>query len=145
MRAGFELRGDAQVHIEDGAAVGNERGFWVGDGAVIKNSRGDARYGPLLFLEGQNATVELALMPPESDYQVHALATIHGTGHTVSLVPWQGHERRRPLPIKVGFAQPGGGEAMSPYSERAARQIRLGNRTQMPVVIGDRVEDLEKR
>jgi hypothetical protein len=45
----------------------------------------------------------------------------------------------------VGFAQPGGGEAMSPYSERAARQIRLDNRTQMPVVVGDRVDALDNR
>ncbi len=141
MRAAFELRGDAQVHIEDSTAIGNERGFWVGDGAVIKNSRGDAKYGPLLFLEGKDASVELELMPAESEWKVHALATINGTGHTVSIAPWKGRERSRPVPIKLGFAQPGGGEGMSPYVERAARRIELDNRTQMPVIVGDRVED----
>lgn len=142
MRAGFELRGDAQVRIADSAAVGNERGFWVGDGAVIENSRGDAKYGPLLFLEGKDASVELELMPAESEWKVHSLAVIYGTGHKVSIAPWKGRERTRPVPIKVGFAPPGGGEGMSPYAERPALRIELDNRTQMPVIVGDRaVED----
>ncbi len=140
MRAGFELRGDTEVRIENCAAIANERGFWVGDGAVIKNSRGDAKYGPLLFLEGQDASVELQLMPAESEWKVHALATLHGAGHSVSFTPWKGLERSRPVPIKLGFAQPGAGEGMSPYAERPARRIQLDNRTQMPLIVGDRAD-----
>jgi hypothetical protein len=137
MRAGFELRGHSRVRIENCAAIGNERGFWVGDQAVIRNSRGDAQFGPLLFLEGSNASVDLELMPAESPMKVHALATIYGVGHEVTLRPWKGEQRSHPLPIKIGFAPPGGGEGMSPYSERPARNIELQNQTNMPVIGGD--------
>ena len=141
MRAGFELRTRGGVRIENSAAIGCERGFWVSTGAVVVNSRGDARYGPLLFLEGDNAQVELELLPTESAMTVHSLATIHGSGHTVTITPTAGENRTRPIPILVAYSQPGAGEAMSPYGQRAARNLVLRNETTMPVVIGKQAAD----
>ena len=55
--------------------------------AVVVNSVGDAQYGPLLFVEGENASVELALTAAESDMTVHSLATIHGSFSSHSATP----------------------------------------------------------
>jgi hypothetical protein len=139
MRGGFELRTrSGGVRIENCTAIGNERGFWVGNGSVILNSRGDARYGPLLFVDGDDVSVELALMPERSASKVHALAIIHGTGARVAIRSWEGRERPEPLPILVGFSQPGAGEGMAPFGERAAVGLELRNETTMPVLIGPR-------
>ena len=137
MRGGWELRDSGPIHIEGCEAIGNERGFWVGADAMVRESRGDARYGPLLFLEGENSSVELAVMPAESEMTVHALATIHGSNHKVSFAPWEGEDVNPTVPIKLGFSQPGGGEGMAPYGEQGARDIRLTNETNAPLVIGE--------
>lgn len=140
MRGGFELRTRGGARIENSAAIGCERGFWLSTGAIVTNSRGDARYGPLLFLEGDNANVELELMTAESEMTVHSLATIHGSGHNVTIRPAGGENRARPIPIMVAYSQPGAGEAMSPYGQRPARNLVLRNETTMPVVIGPQAD-----
>ena len=85
MRGGFELRSKTGVQLENCTAIGNERGFWISTDAVLRNCRGDAQYGPLLFVEGDNASVELELLPAESPMNVHALATIQGQGDNVTI------------------------------------------------------------
>ncbi|MFO7776526.1 MAG: hypothetical protein R6W89_12085 [Candidatus Hydrogenedentota bacterium] len=143
MRAGFELRHSGPIRIEDSKTIGHERGFWVGTDAVIEASRGDAKYGPLLFLEGEGSSVELELMPEDSEMNVHALATIHGSDHEVSIGPWEGKEREEATPIKLGFSQPGGGQGMAPIGERAAHNIALTNATSMPIIIGEQASGCE--
>lgn len=135
MRGGFELRTKTGVRLENCTAIGNERGFWVADRAMVINSRGDAQYGPLVYVEGDRASVELELMPAESDRIVHALATIHGTGHVVMIKPSERAERARPLPIMVGYSQPSAGEGMAAIAAKTTRTVRLRNETAMPVVI----------
>ncbi len=141
MRAGFELRGDGKIRVENCVSIGNERGFWVGSNARVISSRGDARYGPLLFLEGHDSSVELALMPETSDKTVHALATIHGRNNRIAITSYNDQQRAAPLPIKLGYSQPPAGEAMSSYGQRAARNINLRNDTTMPVIIGRQTQD----
>ncbi len=134
MRGGFELRTREPVRIVNCAAIGNERGFWT-SGGVIENSRGDAEFGPLLFVEGDGAKIDLTLLPTESGAVIHALATIHGSGHDVTLRAADGKNRSRPLPILIGRGQPPAGEGMAAISERPARDITLRNETTMPVEI----------
>ncbi|MEO2005737.1 MAG: hypothetical protein ABGY41_16755, partial [Candidatus Poribacteria bacterium] len=141
MRAGFELRTDGGVRVENCRTIGTERGYWVSGNAVVVNSVGDAQYGPLLFVEGENASVELALTAAESDMTVHSLATIHGSGHQVTIRRFNGESRAQTLPILVGYAQPGAGESMSPYSERATRDVTLRNETSMSVIVGQEARD----
>jgi len=141
MRAGFELRTQGGVQVENCEAIGNERGYWVSSDAKVINSRGDARYGPLLFVEGDNAAVELVLAPTVSDMTVHGLATIHGSRHHVTLRSEHDEHRPRPLPILVGYSQPPAGEGMSPYGEGPARRVTLRNETTMPVKIGEAAEE----
>lgn len=135
MRGGWEMRTKQPVRIENCAAIGNERGFWVSGGAKVINSRGDARYGPLLFVEGRGGDVELELLPGESDAVIHALALIHGSDHNITLRPSREGTRERLSPIKIGYGTPQAGEGMAPIPERAARNITLINETEMPVIV----------
>jgi parallel beta-helix repeat protein len=136
-RAGFELRTNGGTKLENCTTIGTERAYWVGNDAVIKNSRGDANYGPLLFLEGSNVSVELEVLPNESDRIVHALATIQGSNNKVTLSAKK--QRTQDLPILVGYTHPEHGESMSPYSQAPAVNLTLINKTNMPVIIGKQV------
>src|SRR3712207_9285436 len=65
---------------------GCERGYLLGSNVVVRGSRGDVAYGPLLYLRpSRNSDVELELTGKGSESTVHALATIAGTGHRVRL------------------------------------------------------------
>jgi hypothetical protein len=104
MRGGFELRSKTGVRLENCTAIGNERGFWISTDTVLRNCRGDAQYGPLLFVEGDNASVDLELLPAESPMNVHALATIQGQGDKVTIQSSPSGSRNKPVPI-LGRAQ----------------------------------------
>ena len=136
-RAGFELRGSPGNRIENCQVIGVERGYWVGDGAIVENCKGDATYGPLLFVEGSGVKVELTVQPAITDRLVHALATIQGKDNYVVLKKGNGKSTKA-LPILVGYTHPEHGEAMSPYGEAPAENLSLKNETDMPVVVGEK-------
>jgi parallel beta-helix repeat protein len=139
-RGGFELRTNGGVVLENCTVIGVERGFWFGNGAIARGCRGDANYGPLLFMEGSDAEVEIDVIPSESDRVVHALATIQGRNNRITLTASGGH-RTRPLPILIGYTHPEHGEAMSPYGEAPCIGLILTNETRMPVKIGEQATE----
>jgi hypothetical protein len=142
MRGGFELRTKTGVQLENCTAVGNERAFWISSGATMRNCRGDAQYGPLLFVEGDNTSAELELLPHESAATVHALAVIFGGGHKVAIKA--GAARRAGVvPIMIGYGTPMMGEGMSPIPEQNARNISLRNETTMPVLVGAKASAID--
>jgi hypothetical protein len=143
MRGGFELRTREGVRVENCTVIGCERGFWMSGGSVLTNSRGDAQYGPLLFVEGDNVTVDVELQPAESEMNVHAVATIHGSGHRVTIKPAAQGERKRATPILIGHGTPAAGEGMAPIPERPARKVVLRNETTMPVELAARASECE--
>ena len=135
MRGGFELRTQSAPSIEYCTAVGCERAFWVSTGAVVTECSGDAQFGPLLYVEGDRAKVDVRLLPAESgEATVHAIAAIYGTGNDVSIIA--ATARAHPQPILVGYCPPPAGENMVAHSERPVRDLNLRNSTTMPVVIG---------
>ncbi|WP_163400077.1 hypothetical protein [Flavobacterium fluviatile] len=133
-RGGFELRFN-QANLENCTTTGTERAYWIGDQTVMRNCKGDANYGPLLFVEGNNVEVELSLVPTESDRKVHSLMTVFGESNNIILKA-DGKKRKQELPILVGFTPPMHGESMSPYSEEKVVNLRLKNETGMPISIG---------
>ena len=143
MRSAFELRTGGAVLLDGCAAYGNERGFWVGGNTTMTQCKADAKYGPLLFVEGEGSRVELEVLPDGSDRIVHALATIHGKGHHITLTPAKGRERSAPLPIMVGYTAPSAGEGMAPYGEKRAESIVIVNKTSNPVVLGDKANQIK--
>lgn len=135
MRGGFELRSRAGARVEHCTAIGNERGFWVSTAAQVVKCRGDAQFGPLLIVEGDRASVELELLPEESDRIVHALALVEGAGHRIALQASASGERTKPVPVLIGYGAPSMGEGMAPTPEHRARDVVLRNDTAMPVVV----------
>ncbi len=143
-RGGFELRSNTEsVYLENCTAIGVERAFWLGEGAIAKGCKGEANYGPLLFVEGNSVDIEIALIANESDYLVHSLMTIFGDNNRVVLTPYEGKNRTKELPILVGYTQPEHGESMSPYSQEPCTNLTLINKTTMPVIVGAKSSDCD--
>lgn len=142
-RGGFELRTNGGIHLENCTTIGTERAYWVGDGALVKNCRGDAGYGPLIFIEGSNVDVEMLVMTAESSCLVHALGTIQGKDNHVVLKSENGIQRTKELPILIGYTHPEHGESMSPFGEGEVTGLRFSNETGMPVIIGEQASGCE--
>lgn len=139
MRGGFELRTKSAPVLENCTAYGCERGFWVSDGAVLKRCRGDAAHGPLLYVEGSRAKVEMQLLPTVDDKAtVHVLAAMYGTDNSVTLTA-KG-QRKPALPLLISQGPPPMGENMSINPEKPTRGLRLNNQTTMPVLIGSKAQ-----
>ncbi len=136
MRGGFEIRSKAAAVLENCTAVECERGFWFGYGTVVKNCRGDSKYGPLLFVEGNDAKADVTLIGDESTMTVHAVATVRGTGHRIHLRLDKANQRKIPIPIMLGYSAPPAGEGMAAYAERDTSDVFIHNETRMPVVLG---------
>ncbi len=140
-RGGFELRTKGGTYLENCTTIGCERAYWVSDNSVVRGCKGDANYGPLLFVEGSNADVEISLVATQSDRIVHAIATIHGDNNSVTINPYEGEERATQLPILIGYREPLHGEMMSPFTQAQSTGLKLVNNTSMPVVIGEQCSD----
>jgi hypothetical protein len=145
-RAGFEIAGPDQGQektlIEGGNALGCERAYLIGSNTVVRNSRGDTRYGPLLYLRGgRDSDVELELAGEGSDYTVHALATIAGENHRVRLFTRE--SRVAPsVPILLGFGMPSNAEMASPFRSAPAKGVHLINELpRFPVIRGAEAAD----
>ena len=101
----------------------------------------DAEFGPLLFVEGEGANVEVTLQPTESMITVHAVATIYGAGHNITIKTPENKQRTRMAPILIGYTPPPAGEGMARYTERTARGISLRNESNMPVEVGGQASE----
>jgi len=129
-RAGFEIgaKDDSpkKTVIDGCVAKGCERAFLLGSHVIVRRSRGDAKYGPLLYLRGgRESDIELELAGDRSDFAVHAIATIAGSGHRVKFT-CQPHETGFPqVPLMLGFGMPEHAEMSSPILPAAATGIEL--------------------
>ncbi|MDW5290193.1 hypothetical protein [Formosa sp. PL04] len=143
MRSGFDLSAHIGVTLIDGCtALGcQEKGYSVSKNAVIKNSKGDAKFGPLLSFHGnktENCNVELELINTVSEYPVKRLAEINGTGHNITIKTYENLKRSQVAPIVFGesfwsdvhkYRQPNA----SPKAFSGAYNITLINETGMPI------------
>ncbi len=151
MRSGV----DASVHIPPTLIKGcttldcQEKGYSVGNGAAIVDSRGDAKYGPLLTYQRKdvkNTYVELELIASQSKYKVERMAEISGTGHYIKLTNYNGEANPRELPIVFGetfwgdvhiFRNP----TEEPSKYAFATNVTLINETGMPTIFSAQSKD----
>ena len=134
MRVGFAL---AKVSLKNCEAINCERGYYLNK-AVTKNCRGDAKYGPLLYLVGDAPSkIDLTLMPGETNMKVHAVATICGKGHEVSIKNFDKQKRKKVIPIMLGYGMPSSGEISAIIPEKRAENIKINNKTSLPILIGE--------
>ncbi|WP_372752095.1 T9SS type A sorting domain-containing protein [Mariniflexile sp.] len=133
-RVGFALEVGGPILLQNCEATGCESGYNITEGKV-ENSRGDAVNGPLLYLSGSNTEVELELMPTLPTTTLHAIATISGTNHKVTLTKYQDNTRTQEHKILVGATRPTGTNPFSPLGSESTSGIVLNNCTEMPVEI----------
>lgn len=139
-RAGFEIvepsEGNEKTQLIGCTALGTERGFLLINGNIVtRRCRGNTVHGPLLYLwRGSNADVEIEWTGEGSEYTVHALATVCGTGHRVKLTRWEAECNMPKLPILLGYGMPKHAEMATPILAEDARNITLINETGMSVV-----------
>lgn len=131
-RAGFEIGASddspRKTLIENCVARGCERGFLLGSHVIVRRSRGDIAYGPLLYLRGgRDSDIELELTGSGGTTTVHALATIAGANHRVRLTGRDYDTRSPHVPIMLGFGMPAHGEMASPIRPAPTAKIHLIN------------------
>jgi len=139
-RAGFEIAGNDtdpdKTLVEGCIAKGCERGYLIGSNTIVRRSRGDVLYGPLLYLRGgRDSDVELEVSGEPSNFTVHALATIAGTNHRVKFFSHTPDSKLPALPILLGYGMPRHAEMASPIEPAPTENIKLVNElNQIPVV-----------
>jgi len=139
-RAGFEISGDDndpdKTVVEGCLAKGCERGYLIGSNTIVRHSRGDVLYGPLLYLRGgRDSDVELEVSGETSNFTVHALATIAGTNHRVKFFTNSPDTKLPAIPILLGYGMPRHAEMSSPIEPAPAENIKLVNElAQIPVI-----------
>ncbi|MBB5268664.1 hypothetical protein HNQ90_002241 [Algibacter amylolyticus] len=134
-RSGFAFtRYGGDVLMQNCEATGCEAGYQVEE-VTIENSRGDAVNGPLLYLNGGASNVELALIPNVATTTLHAIATIGGNNHNVTLTKFDDVVRPQVHSILVGTTRPSGANPFSPLGTTSTSGITLNNCTEMPIEI----------
>ncbi|CDF78750.1 hypothetical protein containing pectin lyase fold [Formosa agariphila KMM 3901] len=133
-RIGFATEVGGTILLENCEATGCEAGYNV-QNVTIKNSRGDAVNGPLLYLSGDDSEVELELMPSLPTTTLHALATIAGSNNKVTFTKWGDNTRTEEHKIILGAIRPSGANPFSPLGADTTVGITLDNTTDMPVEI----------
>ncbi len=148
-RAGFEIgaRDDSpgKTLVEGCVARGCERAFLLGSHVIVRRSRGDACYGPLLYLRGgRDSDIELELAPEMSNFTVHTIATIAGTNHSVRLFSNAAAHSVLKVPILLGYGMPGAAEMASPIRPAPAKNIRFKNELPgVSVIVSDSAIDCD--
>jgi len=148
-RAGFEIGAaddsPAKTLIENGTALGCERGYLLGSKVVVRRSRGDMVNGPLLYLRGGlESDIDLELVGGVPRGTVHALATIAGSNHRVRLTTEEAPGSFPLVPVMVGFGMPAHGEMASPILPAPTSDIHLINEIpHVTVIVGADTRNVE--
>lgn len=151
MRSGFDLAVNLPptTVVNCTAIACQEKGYSIGSNGVIKGSKGDAMYGPLFTIIGndiQNCNIDLELVSDTSAYKVSRIAEINGSGHTISIKNYKGKPQLQDIPIVFGksfwgdvhhYRNPN--DAYSDYA--GANNIILSNHTGLPIVFSEFSKD----
>lgn len=138
-RIGFALGTEASpVVIKNCEALACEAGFNVA-AVEMENCRGDATTGPLLYLSGDNSTVELDLIANVDTTILHAIATISGKNNVVTLNAFDDSIRSEENLIRIGSTRGGGSNPFSPLGTATTSGLTFNNYTKMPVELNAKV------
>ena len=156
------MRGGIKLYMADEAVIRNcevldcvIQGFSVPNRGIIENCRGNAAYGPLLYIHmdsHHHQRIELEVLSASHGTGDHPLAAIKGHSHRIKFTSQDSSNHQLERPIIIGYPMrfdylssnyPEVPEGMSPYLERfgpdkyRAERIRLQNETDYPVVLGE--------
>lgn len=140
MRGGITLALASSATVTDSLAIYCAHGFSLPSNSVIKNSKGNAAYGPLLTLpyaHKSNSVIELELIDATEEIGDHPLAQITGSGHEITITTQSGTSPKALRPIILGNTGSRYTEATTNTSELMTRNkasgIILNNLTKHPV------------
>ena len=156
-----KTRGGIKLYMAKSAMVRNcevrdcvVQGYSVPSRGVIENCRGNAAYGPLLYIhsDGHNGQkIEIEVIPAPHGVGDHVLAAIKGRGHQIRFTTKSEEGAQLQRPIVVGYpmrfdylsvdfpAVPAGMEGLLEkhgVQEFVAENITLNNETSHPIVLG---------
>lgn len=151
MRSGITLGMEqGPSKIVNSTVIGfQERGYSIGSNGQIVNCLGDAQYGPLLTFIGaktKHCQIDLMLLPETSEFPVHRLLEVNGSGHTIRLRNAAGAQRDKPTPIVFGESDWGDihlfrAPNSDPRKYSGADNCKLINETGMPIVFSELSQD----
>ncbi|WP_404310235.1 right-handed parallel beta-helix repeat-containing protein [Neorhodopirellula lusitana] len=156
-----KTRGGIKLYMAKSASVSNcevtdcvIQGYSIPSRGVIANCRGNAAYGPLLYVHSNSHSsqqIDIEVLPSPHGIGDHPLAAINGQSHSIHFTSSgdAGDETLRPIvvgyPLRFDYLSvdypdvPDGHEAhfdrFAPRSYRA-ENINLRNETAHPVVLG---------
>lgn len=162
-----KCRGGIKLYMARSATVTNcevidcvVQGYSLPSKGTITNSKGNAAYGPLLYIHSDSTSsqkIDLEVLPSPHGFGDHPLAAIKGSRHRIRFTSG-GEGKELPRPIIVGYPMrfdflsvdyPGVPKGMernfakyAPKSDRASG-IKLENATEHPVVLGKFSEENE--
>ncbi len=162
-----KCRGGIKLYMAKSATVTNcevidcvVQGYSLPSKGTITNSKGNAAYGPLLYIHSDSTSsqkIDLEVLPAPHGLGDHPLAAIKGSRHQIRFTSG-GEEKELPRPIIVGYPMrfdflsvdypkvPEGMEKnfakYAPKSYRASG-IKLENATKHPVVLGEHSQENE--
>ena len=163
-----KCRGGIKLYMAKSATVTNcevydcvVQGYSVPSRGTISNSKGNAAYGPLLYVHSDSSSsqkIDLEVVPSPHALGDHPLAAIRGSRHRIRLWSQADDDSEQVRPIIVGYPMrfdflgvdypevPKGlekhFEKFAAKSYRASR-ITLENATKHPVVLGEFSQDNE--
>lgn len=157
-----KTRGGIKLYMAKSATVRNcevrdcvVQGYSVPSGGVIENCRGNAAYGPLLYIHSDQHNgqkIEIEVMPAPHGVGDHVLAAIKGRDHHIRFTAKSEEGAQFLRPIVVGYPMrfdylsvdfpevPTGMESLfERYGAKkfVAEKITLDNETSHPVVLGE--------
>jgi len=148
MREAFSLfAAKGQVVLSHCEAYGSEVAFEPGSGNLLRQCKGDAVNGPLLFFRRpglRDAQVEIELVGDRPPTQPWPLAIISGTGHRIELTS-SARPDAYPTEASVNLSQRWNEwrHHHGPIDETdATRNVTIVNRTRQPLVIGPRAAEI---
>lgn len=161
-----KTRGGIKLYMAKSAKVTNckvldcvVQGYSLPSRGVISNSIGNAAYGPMLYVHGDNhsnQSIDLKVLPAPHSLGDHPLAAIKGRGHQIKFTRVGKDVKETWRPIIVGYPMrfdflsvdypdvPKGHEAhFKKYAPKTykASNITIYNGTAHPVVIGKLSEE----
>ena len=155
------MRGGIKLYMAKAATIRNcevldcvVQGFSVPQRGTIENSRGNAAYGPLLYIHSDSHSsqkIEIEVLPAPHGIGDHPLAAIKGKNHQIRLTAQNSKGAQLKRPIIVGYPMrfdylswdypnvPAGMEnhlAKFGTNRYTAERIVLRNETLHPLILG---------
>ncbi len=142
MRGGITLALARKATVTDSTAINCSHAFALPSNSTVRNSKGNAAYGPLLsmpYSSKSNSDIEIELLDAPHETGDHPLARITGSNHKITIIAKADLPIRKPRPIILGTTgdryTTKNSDAEKLAKNNKAHGIVVINQSQHPVVL----------